>query len=357
MVEHHSHKIQNIIQKELFNAKQSIKIVVAWFTNDLLFQPLVLKQKVGVNVEIILNKDEINCSEENSIDFNDLENAGGTVRWNDTKQLMHDKFCIIDDDIVIYGSYNWTNKAEYNEESITISRNETKTSQFFLDKFRGLSDKYHAGQDLNCHLNPSKQNITQTNNTPPNSLNTQIKPIDINSLSIERSKKPYIKRLCCPLSFSVNPSLRFFQEIDVISMGYSPKRKTNEDVIIAKCNGSFYFLDPNTFLPFNNVEFSEYKKWHNNAKGGILWLKTDGKWGLYEDREKRFIFQPVCDDIEPFQGEYTAIKFNGKWGLVDVNGNITLDCRYDSISYTGKTYLYIKFNGRSGKFEKGKVLF
>ena len=62
MVEHHSHKIQNIIQKELFNAKQSIKIVVAWFTNDLLFQPLVLKQKVGVNVEIILNKDEINCS-------------------------------------------------------------------------------------------------------------------------------------------------------------------------------------------------------------------------------------------------------------------------------------------------------
>ena len=60
MVEHHSHKIQNIIQKELFNAKQSIKIVVAWFTNDLLFQPLVLKQKVGVNVEIILNKDEIN---------------------------------------------------------------------------------------------------------------------------------------------------------------------------------------------------------------------------------------------------------------------------------------------------------
>lgn len=357
MVEHHSYKIQNVIQKELFNAKQSIKIVVAWFTNDLLFQPLVLKQRAGVNVEIILNKDEINCSEDNSINFDELVNVGGTVRWNDTKQLLHDKFCIIDESIVIYGSYNWTNKAEYNEESITIARKEIDTSLFFLEKFQKLSEKYPVKQNLICHSNPSRQNIIQANASHSNSMSVQIKPIDIKTLSIERSNKPYIKRMCYPTAISVNHNLHFYQGIDVVSLGYSPKRKTHEDVIIAKCNGSFYFLDPNTFLPFNNVEFSEYKEWHNNAKGGILWLKTDGKWGLYEDREKRFIFQPVCDDIEPFQWEYTAIKFNGKWGLVDVNGNITLDCRYDSISYTGKTYLHIKFNGRSGKFEKGKVLF
>ena len=43
MIEHYSHKIQNAIQKELFKANSSIKIAVAWFTNDLLFQPLLLK--------------------------------------------------------------------------------------------------------------------------------------------------------------------------------------------------------------------------------------------------------------------------------------------------------------------------
>ena len=142
MIEHYSHKIQNAIQKELFKANKSIKIAVAWFTNDLLFQPLLLKLAAGVTVEIILNKDEINCSDENEIDFDEFVNAGGTLRWNDTKQLLHDKFCIIDDRIVIYGSYNWTNKAEYNEESIAIAKDEENTINFYLDNFSNLSQKY-----------------------------------------------------------------------------------------------------------------------------------------------------------------------------------------------------------------------
>ena len=142
MIEHYSHKIQNAIQKELFKANKSIKIVVAWFTNDLLFQPLLLKLAAGVTVEIILNKDEINCSDENEIDFDEFVNAGGILRWNDTKQLLHDKFCIIDNQIVIYGSYNWTNKAEYNEESIAISKGESSTTDFYIDKFLNLSKKY-----------------------------------------------------------------------------------------------------------------------------------------------------------------------------------------------------------------------
>lgn len=142
MIEHYSKKIQNTIQKELFKANKSVKIAVAWFTNDLLFQPLLLKLAAGVTVEIILNKDEINCSDENEIDFDEFVNAGGILRWNDTKQLLHDKFCIIDDKIVIYGSYNWTNKAEYNEESIAIARDEENTINFYLDKFSDLSRKY-----------------------------------------------------------------------------------------------------------------------------------------------------------------------------------------------------------------------
>lgn len=142
MIEHYSHKIQNAIQKELFKANKSIKIAVAWFTNVLLFQPLLLKLAAGVSVEIILNKDEINCSDENEIDFDEFVNAGGILRWNDTKQLLHDKFCIIDDQIVIYGSYNWTNKAEYNEESIAIAKEEENTINFYLDKFSNLSKKY-----------------------------------------------------------------------------------------------------------------------------------------------------------------------------------------------------------------------
>ena len=76
MIEHYSHKIQNAIQKELFKANSSIKIAVAWFTNVLLFQPLLLKLGAGVSVELILNKDDINCSDDNEVDFDEFVKAG-----------------------------------------------------------------------------------------------------------------------------------------------------------------------------------------------------------------------------------------------------------------------------------------
>ena len=66
MVKHYSNNIQNVIQRELFAANSSIKIAVAWFTNDLLFQPLLLKLATGVKVDLILNKDEINSIAINS---------------------------------------------------------------------------------------------------------------------------------------------------------------------------------------------------------------------------------------------------------------------------------------------------
>ena len=43
---------------------------------------------------------------------------------------MHHKFCIIDLKTVIHGSYNWTIKAQYNKESISI------------DTSRDLAEKY-----------------------------------------------------------------------------------------------------------------------------------------------------------------------------------------------------------------------
>ena len=99
MIEHYSNNIQNIIQRELFNSRVSIKVVVAWFTNNLLFQPLLLKLMSGVSVELILNKDDINLSSENEIDFDLFVQHGGRIHWNTTPKLMHDKFCIIDENI------------------------------------------------------------------------------------------------------------------------------------------------------------------------------------------------------------------------------------------------------------------
>lgn len=47
---------------------------------------------------------------------------------------MHDKFCIVDLDYIMHGSYNWTKAANYNGETLvtTVDRNLVKK---FADEF------------------------------------------------------------------------------------------------------------------------------------------------------------------------------------------------------------------------------
>lgn len=143
---------------ELFKAKESIKIAVAWFTNELLLQPLILKLQSGVSVELILNDDDINRGGDSSLDFTEFLQAGGVLRWNDSKQLLHEKFCIIDNKIVISGSYNWTNKAEYNSEVETFYYDEEETTLFYSGIYENLSSRYEADTSIKDN---SKSNIKE----------------------------------------------------------------------------------------------------------------------------------------------------------------------------------------------------
>lgn len=142
MIKHYNSRIRNIIQKELFAARHTIKICMAWFTDDLLFQPLLLKLKTGVKVAIISNRDRTNCGNTNSVDFRLFEQCGGALYWNETNRLLHHKFCIIDGRVVISGSYNWTNKAEFNHEDITVYTDEYTTVARFETMFEKLLQEY-----------------------------------------------------------------------------------------------------------------------------------------------------------------------------------------------------------------------
>lgn len=54
--------------------------------------------------------------------------------------IVHHKFCIIDFDAVLHGSYNWTNKAQYNRETLEIVSGR-ETACKFADEFIGLKTK------------------------------------------------------------------------------------------------------------------------------------------------------------------------------------------------------------------------
>lgn len=75
--------------------------------------------------------DEIN--RQSGIDFDNNFETYKVKESGFCKNIMHTKFCIIDLNTVLHGSYNWTKKAQYNKEEITV------------DKSRELAEIYANG--------------------------------------------------------------------------------------------------------------------------------------------------------------------------------------------------------------------
>jgi len=120
--------IQSAIKQELNKAKYCIWIAVAWFTDKEIANLLYLKSKEGLNIQIILNDDNINSRLKDKLnEFFNIYWASGMEFKN---KLMHNKFCVIDLKTVIHGSYNWTNKAKYNNETISIIHNRLNAEEF-----------------------------------------------------------------------------------------------------------------------------------------------------------------------------------------------------------------------------------
>ena len=137
---------ENIAERiltEIQKANNSIYIAVAWFTNKSIFEQLIKKAKNGCQIQIIISNDLIN--ENSSIDFNKLEKHNGKVYkiGNGDTELMHNKFCIIDFNTVITGSYNWSYKAENNFENIVINSNDTSLAEQFVTEFNQIKKKYY----------------------------------------------------------------------------------------------------------------------------------------------------------------------------------------------------------------------
>jgi|GEM_PF-1278077 len=124
-------KIKENIKNEIDAAKFVIWIAVAWFTDRDLANALYLKSKSGVNVQIILNDDQINFNMSQKLsEIFEVYKVPATDKFS---KLMHHKFCMIDFKKVIHGSYNWTYKANYNNETISVVENRESAENFALE--------------------------------------------------------------------------------------------------------------------------------------------------------------------------------------------------------------------------------
>ncbi|EGT2203407.1 DUF1669 domain-containing protein [Clostridioides difficile] len=131
--------IQEEIIKEIRKAKYIIWVAVAWFTDRVLFDELIKKKQEGVNVQVIVIDDEINRN--SGLNYEEHFETQRKRKFGVFgENILHHKFCVIDLNTVIHGSYNWSKKAQYNDESIDILKNQ-EHAQKYADRFKELKLK------------------------------------------------------------------------------------------------------------------------------------------------------------------------------------------------------------------------
>ena len=128
------------ILREIDRATREILVQAYLFTSKPLLSALLKAQKRGVNVEVILDK-EIQ-RDRRYITAKALKIGGITVWLDGRHENAHNKVMIIDREIIITGSYNFTYSAESkNAENVLIVKSQDLAG-LYTDNF--LNHRKHS---------------------------------------------------------------------------------------------------------------------------------------------------------------------------------------------------------------------
>ena len=136
-------KIEDVIIEDIKTSKKQLLIAVAWFTNHKIFDALIekLDGDDGFTAKLIVINDNIN-HRPGGLDFQRFVSAGGSLYFAEKNIPMHNKYMIIDSDIVITGSYNYTYYAEtLNDENIVRIKGDNNLVRSYTKNFDSLVSK------------------------------------------------------------------------------------------------------------------------------------------------------------------------------------------------------------------------
>ncbi len=125
-------------------------------------------------------------------------------------------------------------------------------------------------------------------------------------------------------------------------------------------------------VPFINGVSDKFEHTYTQQplEKGILYpFEEDGKWG-YKTNSDSVIIVPQYDYAKLFEDNIARVKLNGKWALINQEGKLLTDYKYDKIDkyseymYSRKVYIenkirYLNKNGcditAEGKIKKGYI--
>lgn len=271
----HFRNIRKEILGLLNESKDNVKVAMAWFTSAELFQGLLDCLKRGVKVYLILLDDPINFMEY-APDFNEFIQNGGNLRIAFTsKNFMHHKFCIIDNKILISGSYNWTYYAETrNIENIFITQDKSIV-ELYLKEFDELETKFSTVEESPRY---SWNEIEVMDKVHHYEMNEEIQYISKAQNKIERK------------IISVRP------EVIISDIKLTPKAASTIGILYVDKNGNNQlesFIQKDTVLPVTSKEMILH---HSLIDGPFI---CDLSTAFENNKEARWLISQDCSLILP----------------------------------------------------------
>jgi phosphatidylserine/phosphatidylglycerophosphate/cardiolipin synthase-like enzyme len=135
------------IVNEIRHAKSEIYVQAYSFTSVPIAKALVDAHKRGIKVEVILDKSQ---KKERYTSATFLANAGIPTYIDSIHAIAHNKIMVIDKEIVITGSFNFTKAAEEkNAENLLILKSKELASQYLMNwtKHKNHSDSYSGREE------------------------------------------------------------------------------------------------------------------------------------------------------------------------------------------------------------------
>ncbi|KAF8940732.1 hypothetical protein EDD21DRAFT_403815 [Dissophora ornata] len=130
--------------KTLDGSQHSLDICVYTITDDQVSAAVIRALERGVRVRIITDDEKV---DDQGSDVRRLAHEYKIpTRIDGSPSFMHHKFAVIDDKLVINGSYNWTKGARFhNREDLTLT-NSAKAVHAFKEEFEKLWKEFEAHQ-------------------------------------------------------------------------------------------------------------------------------------------------------------------------------------------------------------------
>lgn len=135
------------VVKEIAASKSSILVQAYSFTSAPIAAALRDAHRRGVKVEVILDKSQ-RTEKYSSADF--LSNAGVPTRIDDKHAIAHNKTMILDGEVVITGSFNFTKAAEEsNAENLLVIRDKALAERYTANwkEHAAHSDPYEGKEE------------------------------------------------------------------------------------------------------------------------------------------------------------------------------------------------------------------